>query len=249
MTVFGKYSDFYDLLYKDKDYKKEVEYIDNLIKKYKKNSKTILDLGCGTGTHDILLSQKNYLITGVDQSQEMIDIANKKSNNKLNLVKSDIRSLNLEKKFDVITSLFHVISYMTNNEDLDNFFQVCSKHLKKNGILIFDCWYGPAVLNIKPEIKIKRIVNKKLLITRTAKSTLYENKNLVNVQYNIKVKHKKNNSCASFSEEHNMRYLFLPEIKNLAKKYHFEMICAGEWLTNKPPSISSWGVYCVLRLL
>ena len=90
MQVFKDYAAYYDLLYKDKDYLKEVNYINNLILKYKKGSKTILEMGSGTGKHAVLLVKKNYNLVGVDFSQSMINLANKRladeniSNKKLN---------------------------------------------------------------------------------------------------------------------------------------------------------------------
>src|SRR3990172_5281821 len=75
MTVFGKYSSYYNLLYKDEDYAGEVEYIHNLIQKHSPGAKSILDLGCGTGRHDLLLAEKGYSVTGVDQSEEMLAVA------------------------------------------------------------------------------------------------------------------------------------------------------------------------------
>ncbi|MDY0130988.1 MAG: methyltransferase domain-containing protein, partial [Methanosarcina vacuolata] len=66
MNVFGDYSKYYNLLYKDKEYSKEVEYVVNLINKYNPNSKTILDLGCGTGRHDELFAKYGYSVCGID---------------------------------------------------------------------------------------------------------------------------------------------------------------------------------------
>ena len=79
MSVFGKeYSQIYDLLYKSKDYEREVEYLNKLIKKnYKKKIKNILDIGCGTGKHASLLVDKGYQLHGVDMSPQMISIAKK----------------------------------------------------------------------------------------------------------------------------------------------------------------------------
>ena len=52
MKQFGDlYSKYYDLLYEDKNYFDEVEYIDFLIKKNCQSAKTLLDMGCGTGKH------------------------------------------------------------------------------------------------------------------------------------------------------------------------------------------------------
>ena len=68
MAVFYSYAQYYDLLYREKDYPGEVDYVDALIKKYAVNdARTILDLGCGTGGHAILLARKGYRVTGVDR--------------------------------------------------------------------------------------------------------------------------------------------------------------------------------------
>lgn len=80
MKVFGSYSNYYDLIYKDKDYSAEVYFIDSVIKKYAKGSvKTIFDLGCGTGSHAFLLAEKGYNVTGVDMSEDMLSIEKKKN--------------------------------------------------------------------------------------------------------------------------------------------------------------------------
>ena len=69
MAVFDRYAQYYDLFYREKDYRGEVDYVDALIKRYATNdARTILDLGCGTGGHAVLLAQKGYHVTGVDRS-------------------------------------------------------------------------------------------------------------------------------------------------------------------------------------
>ena len=75
MKVFNAYAKYYDLLYKNKDYNKEADYISRFIKKYKPDTKTILDLGCGTGRHDLHLSVKGFDITGVELSEDMYSAA------------------------------------------------------------------------------------------------------------------------------------------------------------------------------
>ena len=161
MSVFGKeYSQIYDLLYKSKDYEREVEYLNKLIKKnYKKKIENILDIGCGTGKHASLLVDKGYQLHGVDMSPQMISIAKKNLKQKKNLSfsLSTISNLNLKKKFDVIISVFHVMSYQTKNNELIKAFEIVKKHLNGGGIFIFDFWYGPAILTDLPVNSIKRL--------------------------------------------------------------------------------------------
>ena len=129
MKKFGSlYSKYYDLLYQDKDYTAEVDYVDGLIKGHSSEIKTILDLGCGTGKHGELLCNRGYALHGVDISKEMLEIAEvrrKGKEEKLTFSQSDVAQLNLGKKFDAIVSLFHVMSYQNTNATLDSVFFWC----------------------------------------------------------------------------------------------------------------------------
>ena len=62
MNSFGLYSDYYDLLYAEKDYDHEVQYVDGLIRQYLPNAASILDLGCGTGLHAVALASQGYSV-------------------------------------------------------------------------------------------------------------------------------------------------------------------------------------------
>jgi len=75
MSVFNKYSRYYNLLYRDKDYAGEADYVHELIRKYSPDAKSLLDLGCGTGRHAFPLAKKGYSVTGVDISEEMLAVA------------------------------------------------------------------------------------------------------------------------------------------------------------------------------
>ena len=163
MKQFGNlYSQYYDLLYRDKNYIAEVNYIIKLIKENMDQSKTLLDMGCGTGKHAELLSDNGYIVHGIDISEDMLKIAKNRSMNKedkLLFSNSNIQDLNLNKKFDVVVSLFHVMNYQNSDNELIKAFKVAKEHLKNDGIFIFDFWYGPAVLKDLPTIRIKRLID------------------------------------------------------------------------------------------
>ena len=80
MQSFKKdYSKYYDLLYHKKNYVQESRLVKKIIKKYSKNPKNLLDIGCGTGMYSNLLSLKNNInVTGLDKSLYMINEAKKK---------------------------------------------------------------------------------------------------------------------------------------------------------------------------
>ncbi len=232
MSVFKTYSNYYDLLYSDKDYSKEIAYIHELIKENGGSStSSILDLGCGTGRHAFLLEKIGYSIAGVDLSQEMIDVAlkNKGSNSAINFYQGDVRYFKIDRAFDVVTSLFHVASYQNSNEDIDNFFETAYRHLNSGGLFIFDFWHGPGVLLDPPVTRIKRMENHDIKVLRLAEPMMHFDKNIVDVCYEIRIKDKTTNEETVLNETHPMRYLFLPEIMQFAKK--FKLLNAYRWLS------------------
>ena len=70
--VFEKYAPYYDLLYQDKDYLKETNYILSLIKKYQPETRKILEFGAGGGIHGRILANSGLQICGIERRQEMI---------------------------------------------------------------------------------------------------------------------------------------------------------------------------------
>ena len=254
MSVFNLYSRYYDLLYRDKDYRAEVEYVVSLINKYKPEAKSVLDLGCGTGRHDFLLVEKGYFVTGVDQSEEMLAVANARLStfnsqpSALQFILGDIQSVQLKKTYDIILALFHVVSYQTTNEMLLNTFKNVHEYLKDDGVFIFDFWYGPAVLTDIPTVREKRLEDEELTIHRNATPVMHPNENIVDVNYEVIIKNKATGKTQKLNETHRMRYLFLPEIQFMLKSIGFDIVAALEWMSlEKQMGFKSWNGVLVTK--
>lgn len=247
MSVFGNYSKYYNLLYKNKDYEAESNYVESLIKKYAPGAKTILELGCGTGKHAKIITDKGFNVHGIDLSKTMLEEAYKLKNNMLSFEQGDVRTYRINKKFDVVISLFHVINYQTENKDLEEMIETVSAHLNPGGIFIFDAWYGPAVLNFKPEKRVKTLEDEFLKVERVATPEIYINKNVVDVNYDINILDKATNIHENIKETHKVRYLFKPEIEHFLDKADFDLIYSKEWLTGNEPNENTWGVCFIGR--
>ena len=237
--------EFYNLFYKEKNYEEEANYIHNKLKNNAIPGNQILELGCGTGKHAEKLIRFGYQILGIDRSQSMINEV--KEIKGLVIIKGDIRTIKLKNKFDAIISLFHVISYQIDNESLKKVFQRAYESLNKGGIFIFDAWYGPAVINKKPEIRIKKVSNANYSITRIAEPDFIVNKNQVNIKYTFNKIDKKSNLFQTFEEIHSMRFFTIPELEYIANDNGFEIVEVEEFLTSKVPSLNSWGACFVLK--
>lgn len=249
MDVFGKYAEVYDALYYDKDYRMECEEVHSLVTKYC-DKKDLFMGGCGTGRHDRILSEYGYTIHGIDISSEMIKRADdEKGDLPISYEVADIRNYSPEsgKKYSVVLSLFHVISYQTTNDDLLAAFRSIADLLEKDGVFIFDAWYGNGVLRDLPGVRTKKVMTSKYDVLRIANPTMHPNENTVDVHYEILVEDKETNRVERFEEKHTMRYLFVPEVE-----YYLD--CCGlklvDYLDCKglgKPTIDTWTSYFIVQ--
>lgn len=251
MSQFGDlYSQYYDLLYSDKNYKAEVDYVEGLIKVHTEDAKSLLDMGCGTGKHAELFCEKGYKVHGIDLSQEMLEIAEtrrKGKEDRLSFSHSNIQELNLNKKFDAVVSLFHVMSYQSSNEELIKAFEVAKNHLSDGGVFIFDFWYGPAVLTDLPTTRVKRLENEQINVTRIAEPILHAQENIVDVNYNIFIEDKVSGKIVEKKELHKMRYFFDTEFELICQKVGFSIKKRYGWMNTKNPDFNSWNVVWILK--
>jgi len=246
MDNFELYSQYYNLLYEGKDYKSEAQYIDFLLNKYSSELVTVLDLGCGSGKHDYHLEKLGYRVTGVDQSEGMLSLTKQLPPNRIEFLQGDVRNVILNKEYDAVISLFHVMSYQQTNNDVIRYFQTAGLHLKKGGIFLVDCWFGPGVLTDLPTVRVKELENSTIRILRIAEPEMHPTLNLCDVKYRLIITSKNSGETTEIIEVHKMRYFFIPEVLHYIDT-HFELIETYEWMKMTPPKISSWNVCFVLR--
>ena len=179
---------YYDLIYSQKDYKKEVKKIAKLISKYKKsNWKELLDIACGTGNHIQFLIEK-FVCTGIDMSKEMLDVARKKIKN-VKLKKTNMINFKINKKFDIITCLFSAIGYVKTYENLRKTINNFALHLKTGGIVIIEPWFNKSTYKAGfPHITTYE--SKDLKIARLCVSKVKNNISIMDMNYLIAERNK-----------------------------------------------------------
>lgn len=243
--MFCTYSRYYDILYRDKDYVGEVAYINDLLRKHRISNGYLLEFGSGTGKHGRLFAELGHKVHGIELSKEMVASADLVPG--FTCQQGDISCTVMDRHYDAVISLFHVMSYQTTNQSLHAVFANAAVHLNSNGLFIFDFWYSPAVYTQKPVVRVKRIADTQIEITRIAEPVNYPNENRVDVNYTIYVRDLASGSIQSFQETHPMRHFSLPEIDGLAAQHGFERLEAEEFRTKVAPSDTTWGVCVVLK--
>lgn len=251
MGTFQDCANYYDLVYRDKDYKTECGFLESIFGKYSsKPIKTILDLGCGTGGHTLILAERGYKVAGVDLSRKMLQIGKRKAKkSKLNIrfIEGDIRNIELNQKFDAVISMFAVMSYQVTNQDLISAFRTASRHLEKSGLFIFDVWFGPAVLTQKPSDRFEVIEKNNERIIRLATPVLDILNHAVDVKYKI-IKLFKDKVLDEVDEVHRVRFLFPQEIELICDMTGFKVLELCPFMElGKIPTEKNWNVTGILR--
>lgn len=248
MSVFAGYSRYYDLLYRDKDYASESDWIAQILARHAPHARSILEIGSGTGLHASLLAARGFEVTGIDMSQGMLDAAEARRSelgpdvaSRLSFTRGDARDFRLGRKFDAVVSLFHVMSYQTSNEDLAAAFATAREHLNPGGAFVFDCWYGPAVLRQWPAVTVKEFSDEATHVKRIAEPVVHAAANVVDVNYTVTVTDRVTGVSEVLEETHRMRYLFSPEIALALSVAGMTLVESRGWLTGSEPDFTTWG--------
>lgn len=248
--IFENYAKYYDLIYSDKNYQSEADYICKILLENlkEKNLNSILDVGCGSGKHLNYISKSlKCNAVGIDPSEEMIKIAKENFEGKsISFHTKSGQDFHFDINFDVILSLFHVFSYQINKSDLVKYLNNIEKHLSKRGLFIFDFWFKNAVEEQIPELRVKKFENEEFDIIRIATPECHFNKQIVKVNYDIFINQKNiDDRFDKISETHVMKYFSLEDIIKLLNQHNFKVIKFEEFLTKSAPNKNTWGVCCI----
>ncbi|MBC8495778.1 methyltransferase domain-containing protein [archaeon] len=114
--------------------KKDTSFIIKLFKKYGK-IKSVLDVGCGVGSHVKHLHDKGYNAEGVEADPAKVKFSKKNYPN-LKFGCQSMQTLNMNKEFDAIICINNIIAFNKTNEEVFRTFKNFNKHLKKGGLLL-----------------------------------------------------------------------------------------------------------------
>ena len=142
------YDEFYCKIYDELFYSKAKNYfeindlINNGIDEWNgfKTNIRILDLGCGTGRHVRLLDKNGYKVVGIDNSREMIKIAQQKYNKNNNSYPKFLYGDMLESKlfnskiYTHVTCYFFSVYYVKDHKKM---FSNVNYWLRDNGFIVF----------------------------------------------------------------------------------------------------------------
>jgi len=127
----------YDKMMADVDYSWWTRIIEkNLVKGCR-----VLDVGCGTGTLSLALTQLGYDVTGLDKSSDMLVVASEKAKEcgmVIDFIHRDMRELEGLSGFDGVLIAVDSLNYLENEDDVRRTIAGAYAALNESGLLIFD---------------------------------------------------------------------------------------------------------------
>src|SRR4029077_2882671 len=128
------YATAYDALYAEKDYPGECDLLEQVFTTYAaRRVSSILDLGCGTGLHAHELARRGYEVVGIDRSEAMLERARSVPTS-ATFLQGDVRSVDLDRRFDAVVLLFAVLGYQVSDSDVLAALKTARRHLGQGGL-------------------------------------------------------------------------------------------------------------------
>ncbi len=232
MDIYEKSAEYYDLIYQSKfNYEKECDLLENVFSEFSQTKvKRILDIGCGTGSHSLILSRCGYAVTGIDISKVMIDNAKKKAEKdglQAEFFVQDMRRMQLDKKFDCTICMNGTFCYIQTYEELVDFLSATRRHLNEKGLFVFEYW---SIGGLRPYLPYKSweiVQNDKLTLYRLSESSFDHQTN--SLTWVVKHILTKNDNFETFDETHNLRCYTLSEIRQYLSLNGFKLLSVYNW--------------------
>ena len=187
MEQYDNFSRVYDLFSTNYDWC--YTFIEEAMRDYADNPKSILELACGTGNVIHHFAGK-YEVSGLDISASMLELARKKLPD-VPLFQMNMTDFSLDRKYDVILCMYDSINHLLQYEDWIKTFECVRNHLNPRGILVFDMntmerldrlaqspgvlqQEGDSYIAVRLIKKDKNIMNWNVKIFQHVKDNLYE---------------------------------------------------------------------------
>ncbi|MCR5608785.1 MAG: class I SAM-dependent methyltransferase [Lachnospiraceae bacterium] len=245
MEAYTTFAEVYDEFMDNIPYEEWCRYIISLLKQYNvKNEGIIAELGCGTGSITRILSKSGYNMIGIDNSEDMLSIARKKSTEDEDILYllQDMREFELYGTVDAVISICDSMNYITDDEDMVTVLKLVNNYLEKDGIFIFD---------MNTEYKYRSILaDNTFAENREECSFIWENcydeEEMIN-EYALTLFIKEDEYYKKYEEFHYQRAYTIEKMTELIKESGMELIAVYDAFTMNKPTKTSERVYFVLK--
>lgn len=245
-AIYQNFASVYDNFMDNIPYKEWSQYLTQLFQKHSICAGHLVELGCGTGTLTLLMEESGYQLIGVDDSTDMLTIAADKTVDRSNIIllQQNMCTLDLGSTYDGFYCLCDSLNYLLSSSEVLSTFRGVKKHLKKDGIFIFD---------LKMSYFYKFILGDTVFCDHQENCSYiwensYDEEDRIN-QYDLTIfaRQVENGLFERFFETHYQKAYDLQEMIDLLSRAGLEYVTAYDAFTIQPPSPKSERIYIIAR--
>ena len=247
MDAYTSFASVYDTFMDNIPYEEWAEYLIGLLKEYGINAGLVLDLGCGTGNMTELLASAGYDMIGVDNAEEMLEIAMEKrakSRHDILYLLQDMREFELYGTVKAIVSICDSINYITEEEDLLEVFRLANNYLDPKGIFIFDF---NTVYKYSEILGNQTIAEDREDCSFIWDNYYYDEEQINEYELSLFIKEQDSDLYRKYQEMHYQKASYLETIKGLVEQSGLEYITAYDAFTRNAPTSESERIYVIAR--
>ena len=246
MEAYSDFARVYDIFMDNVEYEKWAEYLIGSLKEYGIEEGIVLELGCGTGVMTELLAESGYDMIGVDNAEEMLEIAmekREKSGHDILYLLQDMREFELYGTVRAVVSVCDSVNYIDEEEDLTEVFRLVNNYLDPGGVFIFD---------FNTLYKYREILGDRTIAENREDCSFiwdnyyYEEERINEYELSIFIREKEN-LFRRYEETHFQRGYTLDEMIRMIKDSGLEFVTAYDAFTREAPKEDSERIYVIAR--
>ena len=247
MEAYSSFAAVYDTFMDNIPYDEWAEYLISLLKEYAVEDGLVLDMGCGTGSMTELLAEAGYDMIGIDNSEEMLEIAmEKRADSGLDILYllQDMREFELYGTVKAIVSICDSVNYITEDEDLVEVFRLVNNYLDPKGVFIFDF---NTVYKYREILGDQTIAEDREDCSFIWDNYYYEDERINEYELSLFIREEDSELYRKYQETHLQKAYDLETIQRLIKKSGLEYITAYDAFTKDAPTEESERIYVIAR--
>lgn len=248
MEAYTSFARVYDIFMDNVPYKEWADYLGKILKEYGIDDGLVLDLGCGTGSMTEMLASSGYDMIGVDNAEEMLEIAMEKkveSGHDILYLLQDMREFELYGTVRAVISACDSVNYITDDEDLTEVFRLVNNYLDPEGLFVFD---------FNTEYKYREILGEQTIAEdREECSFIWDNyydedERINEYELTLFVRDEEQPQLyRKYQEEHFQRAYTLERIRHMLTEAGLEYVTAYDDYTKESPHDRSERICVVAR--
>ena len=247
MQAYTGFAAVYDTFMDNIPYEEWEKYLKSLLYEYGVREGLVLELGCGTGNMTEILAQSGYDMIGVDNAEEMLEIAiekRMKSGLDILYLQQDMREFELYGTVKAIVSVCDSVNYILEEEELEEVFRLVNNYLDPGGVFIFDF---NTVYKYREILGDQTIAENREECSFIWDNYYYEEERINEYELSLFIREGDSELYRKYQETHFQKAYDLETMKRLITQSGLEYITAYDAFTKEAPTRVSERIYVIAR--